>query len=200
MLSRRWQLFAFLLAPAVASIASAQGSPIDKGSAIIAGSAAFSRAHDSDRNANSTSVHLQPTGLLFVQSRLAIGATVALGYLSLESGHTTSYGIGPAVRYYFGEPAGKLFPFLSASVFPQWQKSHLDALAIPGSTESDVSSRLLAFDGSFGLTRLVADHVGITGEAFYTHSKATADGGGLNASASGYDFGLRFGITAFVHR
>ena len=37
----------------------------------------------------------------------------------------STYGIGPSVRYYFGDMAGQLFPFLNASVIPIWQKTNV---------------------------------------------------------------------------
>ena len=50
-----------------------------------------------------------------------------------------------------------------------------------------------------GLTRLVATHVGLTGEAYYTHLSNTIDLGSTTTSRASYDVGLRFGITVFVH-
>lgn len=187
-------------AAVVASVASPmraqQTSPLAQGSWIIAGSAGFSSSHVDGSDQSVTSFHLSPTALTFVQTRLAIGGLAALGYSSGANGHFTTYGLGPSARYYFGDLAGQLFPFVSASVFPVWTKS---SNVSAGVSTSDVTTRYLTFDGSVGLTRLVATHVGLTGEAYYTHLDTKVDLGSTNNIRGSYDVGLRLGLTVFVH-
>jgi hypothetical protein len=64
---------------------------------------------------------------------------------------------------------------------------------------SDATNRIVSIDASAGVTRLVATHVGLTGEAYYGHLSNTVDIGSTSTSRGSYDVGLRFGITVFVH-
>jgi hypothetical protein len=173
-------------------------SPIDRGSMIIGGTASLSRQHENESDATATLVLAQPTTLVFIAPRLALGGTITVGYSSFMGGHTTTYGVGPSARYYFGDPAGKLFPFLSASVLPQWDRQHINESDASAGEPLDQTMRLLALDGALGLTCLVATHVGVTGEAYYTHSEFTANSVLANRTQTSYTYGLRFGITAFV--
>jgi hypothetical protein len=183
-----------------ASANAQQSSPIGQGSWIIGGSAGLSSNHDDATDQTATSVRLSPTGLIFVRPRLAIGGALTLGYSSSSNASFKTYGLGPSVRYYFGDMAGQLFPFVNASVMPIWQKSNVKSVVngLPISP-SDATNRILAYDGSIGLTRLVATHVGLTGEAYYARLRSTIDAGSTTTHRNSYDVGMRFGITVFVH-
>ena len=162
-----------------------QSSPIGKGSWIISGSAGLSSNHDETTDQTQTSVRLSPTGLLFVRPRLAIGGAATLGYSSAPNTSFSTFGIGPSVRYYFGDMAGQLFPFVSASVIPIWQKTNVKTVTngVPGLPGlSDATNRIVSIDGSVGVTRLVATHVGLTGEAYYGHLSNTVDVGSTSTS------------------
>jgi outer membrane protein W len=185
---------------ASAALAQTPTTPIGDGSWIISGSAGLSSHHDETSDRTTTSLRFAPAGMLFVLPRLAIGATLPLSYSSDDGGHATSFGIGPSARYYFGDQAGKLFPFLGASVLPQWQNSHRTSVGINGSpVDVDGSNRVISIDGSAGLTRLIATHVGVTGEAYYTHMSSKTDVGSSTSSRDAYDVGLRFGLTVFLY-
>ena len=176
-----------------------QSSPIGQGSWIISGSAGLSSNHDESTDQTATSVRLSPTGLRFVRPRLAIGGTLALGYSSTTNASFSYFGIGPSLRYYFGDMAGQTFPFISASMIPVWQKSNVKSQPSGFPPPSDATNRLISFDGSLGATRLVATHVGLTGEAYYTRLQNHIDAGSTTTNRNSYDVGLRFGITVFVH-
>jgi hypothetical protein len=122
---------------------------------------------------------------------------VPLGYVDRPNGHSSTYGLGPSARYYFGDPAGQWFSFLSATVQQEWQNTRFEG-AIPGQV-ADVESRGLTLDGSLGLTRLLATHVGVTGEAFYSHMEFKTDAAISAGRQRGHDFGLRFGLTVFLY-
>jgi hypothetical protein len=176
-----------------------QSSPIGQGSWIISGSAGLSSNHDETTDQTATSVRLSPTGLMFVRPRLAIGGALALGYTSTKNASYSTYGLGPSLRYYFGDTAGQLFPFVSASVIPYWQKTNVKTQPSGFPPALDATNRVISFDGSLGLTRLVATHVGLTGEAYYTRLENHIDAGPTSTNRNSYDVGLRFGITVFVH-
>jgi hypothetical protein len=181
------------------SLRAQTSSPIGRGSWIVGGTARFDNFRDETAKQSSTSVALAPSGLYFVRRQVAIGTTALLGYTRGSGRRSTSYGIGPTARLYFGDSASRILPFLSASVSPQRITSHTDRTVVNGLAvpQTDASSSVLDFDGSAGLTWMAATHVGLTGEAFYTRSKLSFD----VASApdrTAHDMGLRFGVTAFV--
>ena len=195
---------AALLAVAVAVVASSaeaqQGSPINAGGWIIAGSGGLSSSTDDASDRTTTSFRLSPTGLYFVQPRLAIGGSLPFSYTSFSTGgHATVFGLGPSLRYYFGEPTGQLFPFISASVLTSWQNSQATSVIAGNRVTNEVTSRLLSLDGSAGITRMLATHVGLTGEAYYTHSSSRAEIGASSLKQEGHDLGLRFGLTVFIY-
>ena len=183
-----------VVASIVSSQALAQGSAIAKGSWIISGGASASSQHTNGSDQNSTSLSLAPSALYFVRPGLALGGAVSLGYFDGTFGTTKSFGIGPSVRYYFGDAAAKTFPFVSATVAPTWVSSDPKN----SSTARSTSQNALELEGTIGLTHLVATHVGITGEAFYDHQSFDTDLGTVKATQTSYMFGVRFGITAFV--
>ena len=174
-----------------------QGVPLHTGEWLIDGAANASRQHDQSSDETRSAFVVSPTGLVFATPHFALGASATLGYFTQTSGHSFSYGIGPRARYYLGGAATWL-PFISGAVIPQWETTHQSA-SIGGATP-DLTSRLLMLEGSLGVTRLVATHVGITGEAYYQHESLDVD---LNATSSptdrSYNFGLRFGLSVFVH-
>lgn len=153
-------------------------------------------SHDESSNRTTTSVNLSPTALLFLRPRFAFGGKATIGYASTTNATFSNFGIGPSARYYFGDMAGQLFPFISGSFFPVWQTNTLKNAS---GNSSDVTERSIALDGSLGLTRLIATHVGLTGEAYYTHLTDKSDVGSTSTSRSSYNVGLRVGITAFLY-
>jgi len=195
-----------LLALASASVGAQHQSPVHTGGWIISGSGSLGRSHTDASDVDVTHVGIRPTGLVFLTSRFALGASLPLSYshLSDPSGHSYSYGLGPAARYYFAADTSRWLWFVGAAVEPQWQKDSRQSIVVasPGgvvSTETfDTSNRLLTIDGSLGLTRLLAEHVGLTGELYYTHSELSGDIS-PRESLKSYDVGARFGLTVFVH-
>lgn len=176
---------------APASRAVAQTSPLHSGSWLIGGSAGLTRDRNSQQGATTTHVALDPTGLVFVDSHLALGAAFLFGYDELGNGHALAYGIGPAARYYPMTGAPWL-PFLALSATPEWQ-------SVTGDGFPNTHSSLLAIDGSLGLTRMLATHVGLDGAFFYRHSKLTNRVTPTRISWTQDDYGLRFGLSVFVH-
>lgn len=161
------------------------------GSWLIGGSAGLTRDRNSQQGATTTHVGLDPTGLVFVNSHLAIGAEIVFGYDELGDGHALAYGIGPAARYY-PMAAAAWQPFVALSVTPEWQT--ITQTAFPNTRGS-----LLAIDGSLGLTRMLATHVGLDGALFYRHSQLTNRLPASSVSWTTDDYGLRFGLSVFVH-
>ncbi len=103
-------LFVFLLAAAI----SAADSPIDKGSAIVGGSAFLSI--ESAEGSSLTTVSIMPTFGYFVSPGLMLGGTVSLLSMSTSGASATAFGIGPEMRYYFN--ANKIDQYIKGSMYP----------------------------------------------------------------------------------
>jgi len=57
------------------------------------------------KSGQETSLQLTPNALWMLNSNLAIGAYVTLGYSAVKDAYTnTTYGVGPMARYYFNDP------------------------------------------------------------------------------------------------
>jgi hypothetical protein len=172
-----------------------QKSAISHGSWLVGGTAAFDHTNS---GGSQTSVSLQPFGLYFFADHLGLGGTLDLGYSSLTNAHTTFIGAEPTIRYFFGDPGGKLFPYLNASVGPSWRRFKVE----DNSPLGEQTTHGLDFTGSAGLMRLLGTHVGLTGEVYFTHRHRSTDISSSieNATVTGNNdsYGLRFGFNAFV--
>ena len=177
----------------VSSPATAQGSAVGKGSWIIGGSAGVSSQKADGADGSTTVISLAPSALYFVSPGVAIGGAVSLGYFNNPQSSATSFGIGPSIRYYFANRAGKTLPFVSATIAPTWQSTDPKS-----STVANTSSHNLEIEGTIGFTHLLVPQIGITGEAYYDHLSFDSDRGDFHATQDSYAIGVRFGITAFV--
>ena len=171
----------------------AQGSPTGKGSWIISGSAGASSQKVDGVDGTTTSISLAPSGLYFVSPGLALGGAVSFGYFTSSLASSTAFGIGPSIRYYFGDRTGKTLPFVSATVAPTWTTTDPK-----NSTTANTTTNGLEVEGTIGFTHLLVPHVGITGEAYYSHMNFGSDRGSVHVTQNSYAVGVRFGITAFV--
>lgn len=176
-----------------------QKSPIGKGGWIVGGSAGLS--HTDDSGTGTTNVAFAPFGLYFFAPRLALGGTLDLAYgsssLAGNDTHDTFVGAEPTIRYFFGDPAGKLFPYLNASIGPSWDRFKVDG----GPAGGEQTSHGLDITGSAGLMQMLSTHVGLTGELFYTHVHQSTDVSSTTASTitrNRSTYGIRFGFSAFV--
>ena len=90
---------------------SAPDAPTDRGSRIIGGTASVS--HTSG-GGGSTGISVAPSLLYFLADRVALGGGVGLGYSDHDNGSTTSWRLGPEVRFYFVPPPAR--PFLISAL------------------------------------------------------------------------------------
>jgi hypothetical protein len=183
---------------AATTLSAQQKSPIGKGSWLVGGSAALS--HSKEGDAGTTQVSLAPFGLYFFVPRLALGGTLNLTHLSstapIGDSHETFVGVEPTIRYFFGDLSSKLFPYLNASVGPSWEKFKADGLGA-----GEQTTKGLDLTGSAGLMTMLATHVGLTGELYYTHVHRSSEVNSTSQPAltsNQSQYGLRFGISAFV--
>lgn len=166
-------------------------SPIHTGAWIIGGTGQF------DHTDGQTSFSLAPTALDFFTSRVAIGGVGLLSLAQTNGGHAYSWGLGPTVRVFPGDPSSLTLPFVSGSVIPEWATRH--TTVSQGALNADVDTRVITLDGSIGVTRMLATHAGLTGEAYITHYDFRNTAAGSTSSSGTTHYGVRFGLTVFVH-
>jgi hypothetical protein len=131
---------------------------------------------------NSTTIAFNPTAGYFVMNNLAVGGSVGLEFDKFGENKTTSFGIGPLVRYYFGQKNIK--PFLNGEFSFISQK-----LKLPGSTNTE--NGINYFLGA-GLAGFLNENVALEGVAGYNHTKIKdieGDGGFL----------FRVGFQVYLH-
>lgn len=154
---------------------------IDQGSFIVGGSAEVSGTKYGsifDAGSDTSIISFYPSLLYFVVPNLAIGGAGFYG--SEDNGMTTSssFGIGPAIAYYFGDQTSKIYPFIGASwIF-----------------FSDDNHNWYLIQANGGVAIMIAQNVAITCEAFYQAETMDTDLSGDMSNT----IGLRAGISAFV--
>jgi hypothetical protein len=162
-------------------------SVIHAGSWIVGGTGSLD-VGDSQNN-----LSLSPQGLVFLNGRLAVGAEGVASIGSSNSGHSSTWGIGPSARLFLDDVSGRVLPFVSATVLPEWSHQYRQEAAA-------FDQRLLELDGSFGSTFMLSSKAGLTGEVYLTHLdfRETLAGSGTSSGGTSL-YGIRFGFTVFVH-
>lgn len=156
--------------------AQAQSYAVDQGSILIDGDAAL-RSSGNGEGDRATNISVNPSAQLFVLPGLALGGQAFVSRTSFDDDAFTSYGVGPAASYYFGDALSTLFPFVSGSFF------------IAGDSRSDDTATALRLSG--GGTYMLARNIGLTGEAYYLVQD-------LGEDDNFNEYGLAFGISAFL--
>ncbi len=189
-----------LLTSALAAQTPRAESAIHPAGWIVGGTGSLDVANSSG---SQSSLSLSPQGLFFLNNRLAVGGEGLLGLVSSDAGHSTAWGIGPTARLFLGDVSGRILPFFSATVLPEWTHAYQHGVGV------GLDERILTLDGSFGTTFMLTSRAGLTGEAYATHfdlreSVPFVDGTtgqthtGTSLSGSTH-YGVRFGFTVFVH-
>lgn len=194
-------LAAFALAALARPVLSQSAtSPIHRDAWIVAGSGSFGRVSEDGASSDRTYISVAPTALKFVTDHLAFGGSAVLGYSSVESSSAHTVGVGPAVRYYFADPEQRIYPYLSAAVMPTWQNGSATFVVSGTENTQTYSTNTLTLDGAAGMTGVIAPHVGLSGELFYTRQRLSGDNvfpPGSHHQISQY--GFRLGFTIFLH-
>ena len=166
-------------------------SPIARGSWLVAGTAQLTSFRDIGNDRRTTVVEVAPRVGLFLARGLALNANLRASLGSGDGGTNQAWGAGPGATYYV-RATSHLYPFISARTLFTWGHSRS-----PGrqSTYDDWSSSWLV---STGAVAMMVTHVGLSAEAFYQHDTFSYDAGYGVGSNQAEQFGLRFGIAAFV--
>ena len=169
------------------TVVHAQSYAVDRGSILIDGQAAFRSQQlivDGEPIGDRvTQLTLAPSALYFVVPGLAVGGELTFGYASAGDNSYRSWGVGPAVSYYFGRGRRSVHPYVGASA--QVLKNSSD-----GATTYEETIR--SYRGIAGLLFMLGDAVGVNAEVYYSNTGLDE----RDAEESAY--GLALGISAFV--
>jgi hypothetical protein len=181
------------LAASVAAAQSVPTSPIARGSRLIGGTASVARSTSESGGSESsvTSISVSPRMLWFLRDRLAIGGELGLGHSSGEGFSSTSWRLGPAVQWYFGELDARTLPFVGAALHFGSSSSE------SGGAEFSTSTQGLELVA--GMTRLLARNVGLTGELFFARTNSDSESGTSAFEATSTNFGVRVGLSVFLY-
>jgi outer membrane protein len=152
-----------LLSLVLISVLIVANAQTDKGDWLVGGNF---RLNTSNSN---TEIGLAPDAALFVIKNLAIGGNLALVYAKSGDAKSTSFGIGPYVRYYFTN--ANVRPILQGSLNFTSQK--IKILGVPSTTNNGTNYFL-----GGGAAIFISDQVSIDGLMGYEHSKFKGFNGG----------------------
>ena len=190
---------------------SGQKLPIDRGAVSFGGTAAFFKQRDVGNDYATTTLEVLPKVGYFVVRGLAVNMTARYRYIwyddraLVRDQSFSEWGVGPGLTYYIKTRSPKVYPFLSARTLLLRAHQQSDIYATPQSPDPvddnrAFDSRNTTWQGAAGLVFMVVKHVGITGEAYYQHSKVKIQPGETNESSnSAKIYGLQFGVLAFVY-
>jgi hypothetical protein len=164
--------------------AAAQTPALARGSILLDGSAGFT-VTDAGGDDNFTTFSLAPSALFFLSDGLALGGSVNLTISSVGDNTSTSYGIGPALSYYFVQD-GSMHPFVEGSV--RYARSSTEVAG------QDLDFDEFGFRLGAGLLFLLSDAVGVDAGLFFDRTEG--DNGLLEQTLT--TFGLAIGVSAFV--
>jgi hypothetical protein len=178
------------------STARAQSFAVDRGVWQIGGSASFSSS-GGDSGERTTALSLAPRLGFFVFPGLALGAMLPLHYVSESLGHSTGYGVGPELTYYFGRGSRRLYPYVGVSALLQWTTQKYSYPDDPTTRTSTFRGQV--YEANAGAAALLARNVAVTGEAFYEDRHDRYSSTGSTSRVARDSYGVRFGVTVFVY-
>lgn len=130
----------------------------DKGDWMVGGGFGFNTAK---RN---TEINFSPSAGAFVINNLAVGGNLLIDYNKLGATKTTSFGIGPFVRYYFRQDNNNVAPILHTSF------NFLSAKTTASGFD-DIKTNGINFFFGGGAAFFLSQNVSIDALAGYDYSK-----------------------------
>ncbi|MGB8951193.1 MAG: outer membrane beta-barrel protein [Candidatus Aminicenantales bacterium] len=167
--------------------ASAQTSPIDKGSINIGGMLSF-QSYSGDLYGDGMSTTLLMPGFrYFIMRGLAVGADLMLIRQSGDDWSDTTTGIGPTVAYFFNTKSDQFYPYVGL---------RLQYYCLSSSWNSH-SDSMTGFDFGFGggLAYMLKRNVAVTAEVGYHIQSLSYEG----ESESGSVLSFMVGLAVFLY-
>jgi outer membrane protein W len=153
------------------------------------------------------SININPSLFYFVANNAAVGLITPWDYTYEKASNskrvttTSTYFVGPAVRYYF--PFGSWAVFPTASFMHGWRtmkSGYPDYNDFPTKVKGNMNS----FSGGVGITYFVAKNVGVEGVLSYQHDTATSrdDASQLSGEWKERDssFNLSIGVQVYLSK
>lgn len=165
-------LYVFLFAISLSVGAVAQ---TEQGNWLVGGNFTLNTA------SNNTQLGLNPTAGYFVMNNLAVGGTVNLAYSQLGENKSTTFGIGPLARYYFGQR--NVRPFINGEFTFQ-------SVKFKSPTETNTENGVNFLLG-LGLAGFLNPNVALETIAGYNHTRLEGNGAGGFAMRVGFQVYLR---------
>jgi len=194
-------LGALILPP---TLVAAQHAAVDRGTLLLGGSAGVSGRHEDGSDQDRFSISVAPSVGIFLARGLAVGGFTSFGYSKFDGTTLHTWGVGPALTYYFPLLRGFAYPFLEVQTSFTWNSSHSTAVyPVDVVVVADRSGTAVQVRPSAGLLFMVVSHVGIRGELYLSRSWTTSETEvtGMPATSTELNtttYGLAFGVTAFV--
>lgn len=176
----------------------AADNPVDKGSMILGGTAYFTgQSGDWYENADGdgvTTIGFVPSVGYFIAPSIMIGGEIQFINWSQGDYKTTTFGIGPAVGYYFNldatrtEAKGAIYPYIKG-FFIYGQRKDDDGT-------NEATTDLMAFGAQGGGVFMLSNAVGVNASVKFQSDSYKPDG--ADESISGTTLEVGAGITAFL--
>lgn len=179
------------LVAALASSALAQSHRLDRGAFVFGGTAGYvslgGDLYATPTGGRRNAIAFQPEAEAFLIPRLTFGLLAAQERSSRSNGEAArTFTLGLKTAYYFGDPAGRLFPFASLGAgYSTARYEYVD-----GSRDSGPG---IAAALSGGAAYLVTQHVALKGEAFAQMARYNAD-----TFDGSNKLGVRLGVAYFL--
>jgi hypothetical protein len=187
----------FLACALVPASLAAQRGPTDRGSILVGGSASLGKSEtevEGQAETSTTFFRVQPEAHFFFADRVGIGGRLSFGHSSGDNVRSSSWGIGPSVRYFLSRNSRGALPFIGGSVNFETGDTEFDGTTTP---ESEFESK--GYEGVIGVTWMLSRQVGLTGEAFARQDEITTKiDGAPDHKATDTNLGVRFGFAAFI--
>lgn len=169
----------------------AQDHPLDRGAYLLGGTVGFvslgGDLYATPTEDRQTAMAFQPKAEAFLFPRVTLGLFAAFDRFSYEDdAKIRVFTIGPKASYYFGDPAGGFYPFVSLGA--GYSSATLE---FPDGSEDDGSGFAALLSG--GAAVLVSGRVALTGEAF---GQVARYGGETFDGAN--KLGVRLGVAYFL--
>jgi outer membrane protein len=175
---------AALAATTLPGIVHGQTPALQRGSVLLSGQASFDVADRSSSDEKETTFLLLPSIQYFAGRGLALGGELSLTHASAGDFSSSSYGIGPAISYYFVKESD-LHPFVRGSFRIAQTSSEISG------TERDAT--VFGVRATGGVLFLLSESVGLDIGLYYDRYQLRGD-----AEVDVSTLGLAVGISAFA--
>jgi len=178
----------------------AQSFAVDHGAWLVGGSAAYSSSRMDSDTTRVTYIYISPELGYFVSRGLLVGAIIPFSHSSATGYRITTYGVGPRVSYFFSSGPRRFYPFLTATAMLQWTRETWVSQLDPTGIEVRDTGRTQSYEVSAGVAAMLTGDVALTGEGYLgSYHYSTQQAGSEASTSAGNAFGVRFGLSVFLH-